>query len=403
MTKFKFGIVGIGNRGLYCFGELLKNHPEAEIAALCDTNSYRLNYAREKLQLQSNLYSSLDEMLATEKLDAVIITTPDFYHEECAVKAIRANCNVLVDKPLATSVKACQHIISEAQNAGKVLMVGFNMRHHPVLKKIKEMIDDGIVGRIFLMENREFYDGGRTYMSRWNRFYEKCGGLWIHKGSHDFDIFQWLMNFPKPVRVNAFADVSVLNPQNLPFELENNIEPGPNCHKCHYAGVCKDRFTFDSGEDGQWGEKASALDGYEKDTCMYLSEKNNHDNGIAMVEYDNGARASHMECFITSMTDRKYTICGTKGQIEASLEERKIVFHPRWSQDIMTWTLPVDPAGEGHGGADFNLINSFIDILAGRAQNTTTFEQGMMSTAVGQAAELSRRQHRQVEISELFN
>ena len=74
-----------------------------------------------------------------------------------------------------------------------------------------------------MMENREFYDGGRTYMARWNGKKSESGGLWIHKGSHDFDVFNWLLNFPKPKKVSAFAGMNVFTPQNFPFEVKDGI------------------------------------------------------------------------------------------------------------------------------------------------------------------------------------
>ncbi len=404
MGKLNFGIVGLGSRGVLCFGEMLKKRDDVTIAALCDTNSHRLEIAAGQLAPEAACYTDIDAMFAGTQLDAVVITTPDYYHEECAVKAIRANVNVLIDKPLATTVKACRNIISEAEKAGKVLMIGFNLRHHSVLKKVKELIDKGDLGRVFLMENREFYNGGRTYMSRWNRFYDQCGGLWIHKGSHDFDVFQWLMGFPKPVKVSAFADISVLNENNLPFEVIGGIEPGPCCHKCHYKEQCPDVYldVIKDDENGPWSDKAAELDGYVKDTCMYLSEKDNHDNGIAIVEYDNGARASHMECFINpaSANDRRFTVVGTKAHLTASLSDRKVVVRPRFGNEVITYDIP--EASGGHGGADPMLLASFIDTVTGKKPNASTFEQGMWSTAVGQAAEIARREGRVVNVAELF-
>ena len=133
---------------------------------------------------------------------------------------------------------------------------------------------------------------------------------------------------------------------------------------------------------------------------MYLSDTTVHDNGIAMVEYDNGARASHMECFITPISDRRYTVVGELGQAEASLTDRIVTVRPRWSKEVVTYQIP-DERG-GHGGADPNLLDTFIKVITGVLPNTSTTLHGMMSTAVGQAAELSRRENRTVFIEELF-
>jgi predicted dehydrogenase len=400
MENLKFGIIGAGSRGIAAFGEIIKKHPGAELVALCDPNPVRMKEGARILGLELNFYGSITEMIKQEKLDAVVITSPDFYHEENAVEALKSGINVLIDKPLATTVKGCRNIIETAEKTGKVIMIGFNLRHNAVLKRLKSIISAGTVGDVFLLENREFYDGGRTYMSRWNRSYAKCGGLWIHKGSHDFDVFQWLLDFPKPVKVSSFAGINVLNPEHIPFEVAPGTKVGPTCHQCAYGDICPDKYTIADIQNSPWKDEAVAVDGYAKDLCMYTSDKDNHDNGIAMVEYENGIRASHLECFITPINDRLYTIVGTLGQIEASLTKRTIKVFPRWSSEVVTYEIPEEEGG--HGGADPKLVDYFIKVLRGELPNGSTAEHGMWSTAVGQAAEIARRESRVVEIKELF-
>lgn len=401
MEKFKFGIIGTGSRGIMAFGNHLKNSNNAELVALCDPNQLRMEKSASHLGCKLNLYSNVTEMIKKENLDAVVITSPDFCHESNAVEALEAGVNVLIDKPLATTVAGCQNIVKAAEKAGKVVMIGFNLRHNAVLKKLKSIIERGDLGRVFLIENREFYDGGRTYMSRWNRLYEKSGGLWIHKGSHDFDVFQWLLDFPKPVKVSSFAGINVFNPQNIPFEVKPGTEVGPTCHACAYKETCPDRYDIEGIQNSPWSDAAAEIDGYSKDLCMYTSDKDTHDNGIALVEYDNGARASHLECFVTPISDRLYTVVGTKGQAEVSLHNRKIIVRPRWSKEVITYDIPEESGG--HGGADPKLVDCFLNVIAGKEENKSTVVHGMLSTAVGQAAEIARRENRLVMIDELFS
>ncbi len=398
--KFKVGIIGAGSRGIMSFGKTIATRKDAQVVALCDPNQVRMEFAAKDLGFTPNFYNSVETMIAAEKLDAVVITSPDFCHEANAVAALNNGVNVLIDKPLAITVKGCQNIIRAAEKAGKNIMMGFNLRHHAVLKKLKKIISEGTLGRVFLIENREFYDGGRTYMSRWNRLYAKSGGLWIHKGSHDFDIFNWLLDFPKPVKVSAFAGVDVLNPQHIPFEVKPGVPVGPTCHQCPYREICPDVYKIDDIQNTPWGDRAVDSDGYSKDLCMYTSDKDTHDNGIAIVEYENGAKASHLECFITPMSDRLYTVVGDRGQAEVSLHNRTIIIRPRWSQEVITHHIPESEGG--HGGADPMLIESFFKVLKGEEQNCSTTAHGMWSTAIGQAAEISRREERTVRVAELF-
>ena len=237
-------------------------------------------------------------------------------------------------------------------------------------------------------------------MSRWNRFYDKSGGLWIHKGSHDFDVFNWLLGFPEPKRVSAFAAVNALTAEKVPFELKSGIDIGPTCRQCEYSDICPDVTNIKDLQKGPWQDLAADFDGYYKDCCMYASEKDTHDNGIAIVEYAGGIKASHMECFVSSVSDRLYTIVGDRGQAEVSLSNYKISIIPRWGKPVVEYDIP-KPEG-GHGGADPQLVRAFIRVLSGEIQNQSTTEHGLLATAIGQAAELSSREHRMVDMGELL-
>ena len=391
--KLRFGIIGCGARGRLSFGALLKDREDCEICALYDTNHVRLRCVSE--QIGGKIYTDLEEMLAKESLDCAVVTSPDPEHEKGAVAALNHGVNVLIDKPLATSAAGCRNIIDAMHKSGKIAMIGFNLRHHPVLKRMKQIIDNGDLGKIFLIENREFYDGGRTYMSRWNGKKSYSGGLWNHKGSHDFDIFNWYLGFPKPVKVACFAGMNVFRPENIPFKVEKGIPVGPGCSLCHYgkSGICKDAHSESSP---MWGEEAVREDGYRKDSCMYMSDLSAHDNGFSIVEYENGARASHMECFVCGFSDRIYSIVGDKAVAQMSLHRSTIRITGRWTKESITYEIP--PQEGGHGGADPGLLDSFIRAVRGETENLSTLEQGMLSTSIAEAAELSRERGQVIEL-----
>ena len=397
--KLNIAIVGLGNRGKHCFGGLLKQRSDCRVAALCDVNRHRAELVAKDHD-DPAVYTDFAEMLDKEQLDGVVITTPDEFHEQCAVLALQKKVNVIIDKPLATTVAGCKNIMAEVEKSGKIAMIGFNMRHNPILLKLKEIIDSGMLGRVIMIENSEYYNGGRTYMARWNGKKSSSGGLWIHKGCHDFDVFNWLLGFPKPRKVTAFAGMSVFNPDNYPFEIENGINPGPSCRECYYYknGKCPDAAVYNEDE---WGKEAQALDGYVKDSCMYQSDMSVHDNGIAILEYENGIRASHSECFVTGKSYRSYTIVGTKGVAQTRTDGTKITINTRYKKE--TITFEITPVEGDHGGADPGLVDSFVRAIKGEKVKTATFEEGMISTAIGQAAELSKEEERVVFIDELLN
>ena len=397
-TSLQIGIVGAGNRGINTFGKLLQERADAHVAAIADTNPERMRAAAAELGIDPRFYPDPAAMVRAEKLDGVVITTPDFLHAPHVIASLEAGArHILVDKPLATTAAGCAEVIEAMRRHDGRVTIGFNLRHNAVIRKIKEIIESGELGELMLMENREFYDGGRTYMARWNRRYELSGGLWIHKGSHDFDIFNWFNAAANPVRVSAFAGVNALRTDKIPFPVAEGKPVGPTCTACAYKGICPD-YTLPVGGVKLFNDATELADGYAQDLCIYTSDKDTHDNGIALVEYDNNVRASHLECFVCNFTDRIYTIAGHLGTLTASLENLRIEVIPRWGEKRV---IEVPPDAGGHGGADPHLLENFLSSIAHGTPNSSSVRDGIRAVAVGEAAERSWRGHRMVEIAEL--
>jgi predicted dehydrogenase len=403
-STLRIGIVGTGGRGIMCFGELLAPREDVQLV-LTDQNELRLNEAAKLLAEKSPnaplQYSDAEAMLREAELDGVVVTSPDYMHADHVILALESGVrHVIVDKPLATTTKDCRRVIDAMHATGGQVAIGFNLRHVPVVDRIKQLIAEGEIGELMTMENREFYDEGRTYMARWNRKYALSGGLWIHKGSHDFDIFNWWNESGLPSRVFASAGINALRPDKLPFTPREGVPVGPNCSRCAYYDECPDHSTW--GQSELFNTETAQDDGYVKDLCMFLSDKDVHDNGIALVEYDNNVRASHLECFVCNFTNRLYTIVGDKGTLVADFENKlHIELRPRWGENRL---IDVPPAPEGsHGGADPLLVENFVENLKGEGEASSSVRDGIKAVAVGQAAEISWREKRSVEISELVD
>lgn len=398
MKKLRIGIIGAGGRGIHCFGVLLLRRPqECELVALADPNRPRMEAGQDFLNTKCDLYEDPAALVARKDIDAVIITTPDYLHEPIAVMAFKAGKHVFVDKPLATSTEGCMKILAAARKAKRLLYMGFNMRFDPVVQKTKSLVASGAFGRLFSIQSQEFYDGGKTYMARWNRLKKYSGGLFIHKGSHDLDVINWLME-ARPIRVSAFGNVSVLNPQGLPFKLKPGETYGPCCAECAQRQRCPDGWTRN---EGMYGKEAIKADGYVRDTCIYQSEKDTHDQGIVIIEFENGQTASHSEYFVTSLTNRIYTVLGDRATGEADLHANTITVYPRWSRDEIIHKVSREAGG--HGGADPMMIKNFLACLRGQERPLSSPVDGVWAVAVGEAAEISRAQKRMVEIKELLN
>jgi len=394
------------------FGQLMTTEfaDDVELVAMADTNRERAKAGLKFLGVSAEVHEDYHDMVARKDVDAVVVTTPDYLHEEPCVAAFKQKKHVLVDKPLAITGKGCLRVIEAAKRANALLYMGFNLRHDAVLKELKSLVVQNTFGKIYSIQAIEHYDGGRTYMARWNRLKKYSGGLFIHKGSHDFDIINWMMGEARPERVSCFGNVFTLNPKGLPFKPRPGVKPGPTCTACAYLKKCKDALPAipqrrPAGAAGavsmMYDEKASNLDGYHRDLCIYLSDKDTHDQGIGIVEYDNGATASHSEYFVTSLTNRRYLIEGTLGHGEGDLHANRVEVRPRWSQEIITHDIK-RPVG-GHGGADNHMCAEFIQCLKRGLRPSASGIDGAWSVAIGQACELSRAEKRMVRINEVLD
>ena len=414
MPKIRLGIIGAGNRGIQSFAQGFAQHHSdvVEIVAVADPNTERAQAGLKSINVEAEIHVSPEEMLERKDIEAVVIASVDSLHADHCVMALAHGKHILVDKPLATTAADCLRVIEAFRKADKLFYMGFNLRHDPVLKCLKELLDAGTLGRIFSIHAIEHYNGGRTYMARWNRLREFSGGLWVHKGSHDFDIMNWLLGGSRPVRVSCFANVAVLNEENLPFPVREGVPPGPTCSSCSYNKECPDvygrdlapddfKMVWEKLRDGMYGERASAIDGYHVDLCIYLSDKDTHDHGFAIVEYDNGATGMHSECFVVPFSNRRYILDGTLGYGEADLHGNRVEIRPRWTQERTVHR--VDREAGGHGGADEVMLAAFVECLTTGARPTASAVDGTWSVAVGQAAEIARTEKRVVEIAEVLD
>ena len=407
MPKLRVGIIGAGGRGINSFGHTFtKVHADvAEIAALADPNPVRAQAGLDILGIKADIVDNAHDMVKRKDIDIVIVTSPDYLHEEHAVAALKAGKHVLVDKPLATSVDGCMRILEAADAAGKILYMGFNLRHHAVVRNLRQMAQRGEFGDIFSIIAMEYYNGGRTYHSRWNRLKKFTGGLWLHKGSHDFDVINYIMGGVRPARVSCFANVFTFKPERLPFKTRKGVKPGPTCSACPYKKECPDAYmtadTETGGKPRMFGEEAAKVDGYHKNLCMYLSDKDTHDQGVAIVEYANGATATHTECFATPISNRRYFVDGTLGHGEADLHASKIEFRPRWTKDVKTHEIAQEEGG--HGGADPLMVQNFLDCIRKRAKPIANAADGAWSVAIACAAEMSREKGQVIEIAKIMD
>jgi predicted dehydrogenase len=211
----RLGLVGCGSISWEHVRRLsLLNVGEARISALCDIDRQRAeklagyvnlfrNIAPEPIG-PKNIFESYDDMLDRSELDAVIICTPHSLHYEQAMKAFTRNLHVLVEKPMATSVREAEEMVGEASKRKLVLTVGYQRHCQPEYLYARNKILSGELGEPHMIVGwliQNLVAAGRFYLDP-----KMSGGGQIKaSGTHLIDVILWITD-TEPIKVKALMD-----------------------------------------------------------------------------------------------------------------------------------------------------------------------------------------------------
>ncbi|WP_433747480.1 Gfo/Idh/MocA family protein [Paenibacillus amylolyticus] len=144
-------------------------------------------------------YSSYEELLANETVDAVSVCTPNYLHAPMAIAAANAGKHVLVEKPMAVSTEEGEQMIEAAKKNGVYLMVGHNQRLMPPHVKAKEILDSGKLGKVLNFRTSFGHPGPEGWSvdgaeSWFFRKEEAIMGAMGDLGVHKSDFIRYLLN-----------------------------------------------------------------------------------------------------------------------------------------------------------------------------------------------------------------
>ncbi|HZO37465.1 MAG TPA: Gfo/Idh/MocA family oxidoreductase [Solirubrobacteraceae bacterium] len=146
MASLSIGIVGLG----YWGPNLARNFaalPGVEVRWLCDGDESALAEAGAA-HPDARRSTSLDDLLADDAVEAVVVATPVPTHAEIAIRVLESGRHCFVEKPLAQSVADAERVVAAAEAAGRVLMVDHLLEYHPGIVRLKQLVDDGELGEI---------------------------------------------------------------------------------------------------------------------------------------------------------------------------------------------------------------------------------------------------------------
>lgn len=188
-----FALVGCGRiSGNHI--EALKNFKnEAKLVAVCDIEGTKARRVGEENSV--DYYLNLDDMLHRSDIDVVSICTPSGLHPIHGIAAAKRKLHVITEKPMATTLKKADELITACDENGVQLFVVKQNRLNSTLQLVKRSIDKGRFGRIYMAIVNVLWSRPQAYYdeAKWRGTWEFDGGAFMNQASHYVDMIEWLI------------------------------------------------------------------------------------------------------------------------------------------------------------------------------------------------------------------
>lgn len=199
--KIRFGVVGCGHIGKR-HAEMISRNPECELVALSDSKS------KEELGIEAYqvpFFSSLDEMLtSTPDIDVICVCTPNGFHSEHSIAALKANKHIVCEKPMALTKADCEKIIFQSLQVSKQVFCVMQNRYSPPSVWVKQIVEENKLGKIFMVQVNCYWNRDERYYKagNWKGDAKLDGGTLFTQFSHFVDIMYWLFGDITDIRGN---------------------------------------------------------------------------------------------------------------------------------------------------------------------------------------------------------
>lgn len=218
MNSVRFGLIGYGAWGSH-HARAIRECAEAKLCAIAVRSAGSQGRAAED-HPAARVYGDYREMLAKEDLDAVAVVLPTDLHEAAGTAVLESGRHLLLEKPMALSVEACDRLNAAAAKSGKLLAIGHEFRLSSLWGKVKEMIDAGEIGEPSYALIELWRRPYRLGAEGWRYDINRVGNWILEEPIHFFDLARWYFEKAGDP-VSVFAQASAKRPDHP--ELQDNF------------------------------------------------------------------------------------------------------------------------------------------------------------------------------------
>jgi predicted dehydrogenase len=169
----------------------LRRLPEVEVIAAADVDETRLNRVADRFHLPSR-HTDYRVLLGDPAIDAVAVCTPLTTHAEIGLAALEAGKHLLIEKPLAASLKECDRLIARAESADRTAMIGLNLRWHRLVRQAREICRSGALGSIIMVNT--VLASYHPAIPAWREQRAEGGGVLCEQAVHMYDLWRYVLD-----------------------------------------------------------------------------------------------------------------------------------------------------------------------------------------------------------------
>lgn len=194
--KYKVGIIGCGGI-LPRHIEAIKSNIEFTLISVCDISEPLVQNIGERFGV--SYYTNYQTMIQNEKLNFIIVATPNSLHKSQSLFALENGCDVLIEKPVSFNLNDAQEIYKKATKNKRKAYCVLQVRLNPTVKLMKVVMDSGLLGKIRGFSFTQRWQRPHEYFSGWRNEPKIGGGILYETGIHYLDVLQYLIGPPKEI------------------------------------------------------------------------------------------------------------------------------------------------------------------------------------------------------------
>ncbi|HEU5050638.1 MAG TPA: Gfo/Idh/MocA family oxidoreductase [Gemmatimonadales bacterium] len=199
----KVGIIGSGAIVQVAHLPVLRRQKSIQVRGICDTDLPKARAIADRFGIK-DAYDDIEDLLAHEELDALLLCTPNHLHESHILAALSADLHVLVEKPLALTAASAQKVVRAAEKRDRAVLVGMNHRYRPDAQTVRSFVQSGELGEIDSVRGSwHVFRPSRAQLGWRQRRELSGGGAMLDLGLTVLDLALWLAGNPTPERVTA--------------------------------------------------------------------------------------------------------------------------------------------------------------------------------------------------------